>query len=106
YGGQAALHQQLLRRDPALRERQTGSRNAGQRYRIVEDRLKETPFYNFVVEDNRLILAMNSEHPFYRKLYRLFANEGTANGATMSTIKTQIDLLILAAARAEAALGA
>jgi hypothetical protein len=58
------------------------------------------------VEDNRLILAMNSEHPFYRKLYRLLTGEATANGATIGTIKTQVDLLILAAARAEAAVGA
>jgi len=103
---QTTLLQQLLRRYPGLRERRTGRGSDTMRYRIVEDRFKETPFYNFVVADNRLILAMNSEHPFCRKLYRFLTTEASANGATVSTIKTQIDLLILAAARAEAALGA
>jgi hypothetical protein len=102
---QTALLGQLVKRYPALRERGPARKNGTIRYRVVEDRFRETTFYNFVLDDNRLILAMNSEHPFYRKLYRLLNADTPANGEA-ATIKTQIDLLILAAARAEVSLGA
>jgi len=103
---QTALLQQLLRRYPNLREMPRARGNGPMRYRIVGDRFKGTPFYDFVVAESRLVLAMNSEHPFYRKLYRLLTSDAIANGATLSTIKIQLDLLILAAARAEAGLAA
>lgn len=102
---QTTLLAQLVKRYPALREGGTTRKNGALRYRVVEDRFKDMTFYNFVVDDNRLILAMNSEHPFYRKLYRLLADDAPANGET-AKIRTQLDLLILAAARAEATLAA
>lgn len=103
---QAALLGQLMKRYPGLRELAKARGNGAMRYRVVEDRFKETLFYNFVLDENRLILAMNSEHPFYRKLYRLLASDVPGNGDSMGIIKTQLDLLILAAARTEASLSA
>jgi hypothetical protein len=103
---QTALLGQLVKRYPGLRERGPARPKGGMRYRVVEDRFRETTFYNFVLDDNRLIVAMNSEHPFYRKLYRLLGSDAPANGETPAKVKTQLDLLILAAARAEASFAA
>lgn len=101
---QGVLLRQLMKRYPALRVKRPARDRTTTRYRVLEDRFKDTLFYNFAFADNQLILALNSEHPFYRKLYRVIASEASANGDRSSTIKMQLDLLLLAAARAEAAL--
>jgi hypothetical protein len=101
---QGVLLRQLLKRYPALRVKRPSRDRGNTRYRVVEDRFKDTVFYNFALSDNQLIVALNSEHPFYRKLYRVLAAEALANGDRAKAMKMQLDLLLLAAARAEASL--
>jgi hypothetical protein len=68
-------------------------------YRIVEAKMKETCFFSFARTNGRFILILNPEHPFYRRVYRPLSELETAEA---KQARTHIDLLLLAAARAEA----
>jgi Histidine kinase-, DNA gyrase B-, and HSP90-like ATPase len=96
---QTMLLDQLRQRHPSLRCVPTPERSEI-RYHIVEERLRDTTFYWFVWKDRQLVLVLNPEHPFHRKIYAPLVEEDTpANRA----LRSQIDLILLAAARAEAA---
>lgn len=96
---QAMLLEQLRQRHPSLRSVPSPERSEI-RYHIVEERLRDTTFYWFVWKDRQLVLVLNPEHPFHRKIYAPLVEEDTpANRA----LRSQIDLILLAAARAEAA---
>ena len=70
-------------------------------YRIVPAPLCETAFFNYARDERRLILVINPEHPFYKLVYKpLLSSESPRDRETRS----QIDLLLLAAARSEALL--
>ena len=70
-------------------------------YRIVPAALSETAFFNYARDEGRLILVLNPEHPFYKIVYsRLLDSESPQDIA----LRSQIDLLLLAAARNEALL--
>ena len=70
-------------------------------YRIVPTTLNETAFFNYARDKGRLILVLNSEHPFYKLVYKpLLESENQSD----DIVRSQIDLLLLAAARAEALL--
>lgn len=80
-----------------------GARSDGARvsYRIMSAALSETAFFNCVREDGRLLLVLNPEHPFYKTMYgRLLDSESSQDAA----LRSQIELLLLAAARTEALL--
>ncbi|MHC4620305.1 MAG: ATP-binding protein [Planctomycetota bacterium] len=77
-----------------------GKRNRGElRYFIREAKMKGTSFYCFAVKDGNFILVVNPEHPFYKKVYAKLIEE--ADPATKE-LRCRIDLMLLAAARAEA----
>ncbi len=65
-------------------------------YSIRQTKMNETTFFCSAMKDNHFILIINSEHPFYRKVYSRLLEEQN------KTIRCQLDLLLLAAARAEA----
>jgi hypothetical protein len=70
-------------------------------YRIVPTVLNETAFFNFARDKGRLVLVLNPEHPFYKLVYRPLLESENPRDETM---RSQIDLLLLAAARSEALL--
>lgn len=78
-----------------------GSDLARAPYRIVPAALSETAFFNYARDGHGVILALNPEHPFYKLVYgRLLDSKSSKDVA----LRSQIDLLLLAAARTEALL--
>ena len=79
-----------------------GGRSGGStEYRIVPAALSEPAFFNYAREVDRLVLVLNPEHPFYKLVYRPLLESDDPND---ETVRSQIDLLLLAAARTEALL--
>lgn len=70
-------------------------------YRIVPTALNETAFFNYARDEGRLILVLNPEHPFYRLVYKPLLESDIPSD---EAVRSQIDLLLLAAARSEALL--
>ena len=70
-------------------------------YRIVRAALSETTFFNYARTDGNLLLVLNPEHPFYRNVYRRLLDSESPQEIAL---RSQIDLLLLAAARSEALL--
>ena len=71
------------------------------KYKIVSQRLSETNFFNYARDNGRLILVLNPEHPFFKQVYKpLLDSDGPRDAA----LRTQLDLLLLSAARNEALL--
>jgi hypothetical protein len=90
----------LKKRHPSLREVPPPEEGGALQYRIVQDSVKDTSFFTYAFKDGLLVLVVNPEHPFYKKVYKpLIENETREN----RELRSQIDLLLLAAARAEAA---
>ena len=78
-----------------------GSDKPRTEYRIVPAALSETAFFNYARDKDRLLLVLNREHPFFKLVYsRLLESEAPQDVA----LRSQIDLLLLAAARSEALL--
>ena len=70
-------------------------------YRIVPQRLSETAFFNYARSSGGLVLVINPEHPFYKQVYQpLLESELPREVA----LRSQLDLLLLSAARSEALL--
>lgn len=87
----------VLKQYPLLKEPAAGGDTLD--YRIVEANVKDTSFFTFVVTNGRFVLIVNPEHPFYKKVYRPLSELDTPEA---KQARTHIDLLLLAAARAEA----
>ena len=80
----------------------TGGNNGGStKYRIVPMALSETTFFNYARDENRLVLVLNPDHPFYELVYKPLLEPDNPGD---ETVRSQIDLLLLAAARTEALL--
>ena len=92
----AALGRQMT---PAPAE--TGAAGASTEYRIVPAPLSETAFFNYARDAGRLLLVINPEHPFYKIVYRTLLDSDSPHD---EAIRSQIELLLLAAARNEALL--
>jgi len=69
-------------------------------YRIVEANMKETTFFTYAITNGRFVVIRNPEHPFHRRVYRPLSELETPEA---KQARTHLDLLIVAAARAEAA---
>ena len=73
----------------------------GVEYRIVPKALSDTCFFNYARAEGKLVLVLNPDHPFYKLVYKpLLESEDQRDVA----LRTSIDLVLLAAARAEALL--
>lgn len=80
----------------------TGGNSGGSTaYRIVPTALCETAFFNYARAEGRLVLVLNPEHPFYKLVYKPLLE---SDNPSDETVRSQIDLLLLAAARTEALL--
>jgi len=73
--------------------------NGGLNYCIREAKMKETEFFCFAVKNGHFILVINPEHPFYRSVYASLIDESKSE---LKELRYQVDLLLLASARAEA----
>jgi anti-sigma regulatory factor (Ser/Thr protein kinase) len=69
-------------------------------YRLVEDSLKSTHLYEVIRSPGRILVALNTAHPFYERVYAPLIRQGTPEADAR---RGQLDLLFLALARAEAA---
>jgi hypothetical protein len=91
---------ELKRRHPILRKpHSTPGENARLDYKIVESSIRDTAFYTYVREEGRLILVLNLNHPFYKQIYKPLSESDSPQD---HVIRTQLELLLLAAARSEA----
>jgi len=72
----------------------------GPSYTIITAPLRDTQFFECAREDGNLKLVLNPDHPFYKRVYSplLDATDGPARA-----VRTQLDLMLLAAARSRAA---
>jgi hypothetical protein len=96
---QSALLDAIAKRHPAIRDTLANGDSQGLQYRIVQHESKDTAFFSFGLKEGLLVLALNPEHAFYRKVYKpLMDEESELARATRS----EIELMLLAAARAEA----
>lgn len=68
-------------------------------YRIVPKALSDTCFFNYARAEDKLVLVLNPDHPFYKMVYKPLLESEDQRDVAM---RTRIDLLLLAAARAEA----
>jgi anti-sigma regulatory factor (Ser/Thr protein kinase) len=91
-----ALMRELEASHPTLKERA----EEGDRYAIVEHAVKDTSFFTLARDQDRLVLVLNPDHPFYREIYMPLA-EGESPRAP--ELRAKVELLLLAAARSEAA---
>lgn len=72
------------------------------RYTLVEGDKGGTRFFQSYFDGNQVVLALNTDHPFYKKLYKPLS-ERDDDVALM--LRRQVDLILLAAARAEVSSG-
>jgi hypothetical protein len=91
-----ALMRELEESHPTLRERV----DEADRYSIVEHAVKDTSFFTIAHDGARLVLVLNPDHPFYREIYQPLS-EGEAPRDPQ--LRAKLELLLLAAARSEAA---
>lgn len=94
------LMKELERRYPTLKQA-PGDGSKSTTYRVIEGALKETSFFTFAYDGDRLVLLVNPDHPFYREIYSPLVASGTADD---QQFRSKIDLLLLSAARSEAML--
>lgn len=93
-----ALVRELEKQHPVLRKTQTEQPS---RYTIVESSIKDTSFFALAHDGERLILVLNPDHPFYREIYKPLAD---GDNPRDQQLRAKLELLLLAAARSEAAL--
>lgn len=91
-----ALMRELEASHPALKARG----DERDRYSIIEHAVKDTSFFTLAHDGDRLVLVLNPDHPFYREIYKPLS-EGEA--ARDPQLRAKLELLLLAAARSEAA---
>ncbi len=97
---QESVVENLAKRHPSLRDVPGPEEGRNLQYRIVQDAVKDTSLFSFAIKDGLFVLVLNPEHPFYKKVYKpLMENETKEN----KELRSRLDLLILSAARAEAA---
>ena len=70
-------------------------------YRIVPTALSETAFFNYARDGSGIVLVLNPEHPFFKHFYKTLLDSQLPRDATL---RSKIELLLLAAARNEAIL--
>ena len=76
-----------------------GADSTSAAYRIVPAALSETAFFNYARDGRGVVLVLNPEHPFYKLVYRSLLDSESSRDVAL---RSQIDLLLLAAARSEA----
>lgn len=98
-GGQVL--KELKKRHPELKNSGKSEKiGGGLKYKIVESSVRDTGFFTYVHEEDRLVLVLNPGHPFYKQVYKpLLESEATRD----RELRTYLELLLLSAARSLAA---
>jgi hypothetical protein len=96
---QETLLKTLAKRHPCIRDVSPTTGGGALQYRIVEDQVKDMSFYSYALNEGLLVLVLNPEHPFYRKFYKLLAENDSSEARKL---RSMLDLLLLSAVRAEA----
>src|SRR6266478_245584 len=99
----AELANLLRRKHPALRQRKEEGDMKPSLYKFVEHDLKgTTDFFAHASVDGRFVVVLNPSHPFYKKVYKPLTESDQPKD---KALRSQIELLVMAAGRAAAALG-
>lgn len=93
-----ALMKDLEKSHPILRR---GSGTKASRYSIVEGTVKDTCFFTYAHDGERLVVVLNPDHPFYREIYKPLADGDSPRD---QQLRAKLELLLLAAARSEASI--
>lgn len=96
--GARELMAQLKKKHPSLNEPRAGETKERE-YRIIESPVRDTSFFNWAVDDGQFVLVLNPEHPFFREIYKPLAEGDTPRD---QQLRSKLELMLLAAARAEA----
>jgi hypothetical protein len=91
-----SLMRKLEKNHPVLRPK---CKDNVSRYIIIESTVKDTCFFTFAHDGEKLVLVLNPDHPFYREIYKPLAD---GDGARDHQLRAKLELLLLAAARSEA----
>lgn len=67
-------------------------------YRILEGSLPSTSFFEYAFDGRRLVLVLNSEHPFYREVYKPLANGDSPRD---QKLRSNIELMLLSFVRSQ-----
>jgi hypothetical protein len=92
----AGLEKLVAKLPPPPKQTATG---AGASYSIVESEIADAAFFHSFRHENRLVLVLNPAHPFYKKVYRPLSEH---DHELARSLRGQLELILLAAARAEA----
>jgi hypothetical protein len=92
------LMQELERHLPGFRKQ-----NSPSKYRIAELSMREAVFFTYAHDGRSLVLLLNPDHPFHSKVYKPLADSELKSD---TQVRVKLELMLLAAARAEAARGA
>jgi anti-sigma regulatory factor (Ser/Thr protein kinase) len=94
------LMAELKRKHPSLKK--TPQTKGKTEYSIVESPIRETTFFTYAYDGERVVLVVNSDHPFYAQIYKPLADSESSRD---KELRARLDLLLLAAVRSEAATG-
>jgi Histidine kinase-, DNA gyrase B-, and HSP90-like ATPase len=96
--GDARILADLADRHARVRDA-LAEKGADTKYLLVSDEQETGPFFKPVVSDGVLVAVLNSDHLFYRKFYEPLVSQ---NGLESSKAAHMVNLMLLAATRAEA----
>jgi hypothetical protein len=91
----------LERKHPEL-AKLNGSRKAGVQYTMVVATAEGTRLFKTYRKSGHLVMALNSDHPFFKKVYAPLCDDIDPRRKMM---RQQLELLLFAAARAEVSVG-
>jgi len=89
---------ELKKKTPALRAKKQAS---GTRYKISEGPIDSMEFFKPIYDGDWLVVRINPEHPFYKRLYGRLVDSDKPEDKAM---REKLELFLLAAARAEVAI--
>ena len=98
-GKYEAILKQVANQDKTIRSLTDVPNKGEMKYSIREAKMKDTTFFCFAIKNGHFILVINPEHAFYKKLYSSLTDENNPN---VKELRRQVNLVLLAAARAEA----
>lgn len=85
-------------RSPLLKKWAAEPPNSKVRYAIFESQVDSPIFYDVIRNDGRIAVLINRSHAFYKRVYSLLSEAQTGD---LKELRTNLDLILLAAARSE-----
>jgi len=91
----------LERRHPEVKQAKNNA-NGGLQYSMVVANANGARLFRTYRDAGHLVMALNADHPFYKKVYAPLCDDGDPR---RKAIRQHLELILLAAARTEAAVG-